>query len=240
MFLKAVGDIRATVHQTQTELDAKDRKPDFEFGVTLDEAQLENHARAFVKQYQQDLEKFIEDNYSSGLVSQAAHNPISRWWKRMQTHLGWSRDKSIRLMVDRHIRNARKNLQSMLDNLEKRHINFRSLIRDSEAFYESFIQVYDKLANLAEAYNSRMRIEKSDQKQQQGKMMYEIIPNSDIYALRKIADSLQKDNANIEWLNKLESSISEMQSTINEAKAQSDSGEGGADDESSDVALGEL
>lgn len=140
----------------------------------------------------------------------------------MQTHLGWSRDKSIRLMVDRHIRNARKNLQSMLDNLEKRHINFRSLIRDSEAFYESFIQVYDKLANLAEAYNSRMRIEKSDQRQQQGKMMYEIIPNSDIYALRKIADSLQRDNDNIEMLNKIESSISEMQSVINESKSQID------------------
>lgn len=216
LFLKAVGDIRATINQTQVELDAKDRKPDFEFGVTMNDGQLENHARTFVKKYQEDLEKFIDQNYR-GLISQAS-NPISRWLKRMQTNLGWSRDKSIRLMVDRHIREARQNLQAMMDNLEKRNINFRSLIRDSEEFYDSFIQVYDKLADLADAYNSRMRIEKSDRKQTKSRMPYEIIPNSDIYSMRTISRVLNSDRIAINHLNTIEQKISAIQNMIDEAK----------------------
>jgi hypothetical protein len=213
-FVKAVGDLNATVYALENEMKAAAIKPDFQFGVTLDETNLENQARNFSKVYGDDVMKIASTE--PALIAQGS--ATSRWVKRMLTHLSWKRDKHLRLQLDRYIKKSRDGLQALLNNLEKKNINFRSLIGQSDDFYASFIEMFDKLADLAESYNSRMRIEKSEKKSQQQKMLHDIIPNGDINTMRTIRNLLQQDRIKIKALEENEIAISNMQRSFEKLK----------------------
>ncbi len=214
VFIKAIGDFQASVYTFDNELRAAQSKPDFQFGTTIDESQLENQARNFVNIYREDLSKFA--NSDEQLIAQGGH--LSRWVKRMLTELSWKRDKHLRLQAAHYARNSRSGLQVMLDNLEKKNINFRQLINQSDVFYDSFIQMYDKLADLAESYNSRMRVEKSERKIKKEKMRYDLIPVTDINAIRTIRNKLMSDRQDIQNLDSLETEVSNLQDALDKIK----------------------
>jgi len=213
-FVKAIGDLQASVYTFDNELRTAQFKPDFQFGTTIDEAQLENQARNFVNVYREDLAKFA--SFDKYLIAQGGR--LSRWVKRMLTQLSWKRDKHLRLQAADHIRNARSGLQAMLDNLERRNINFRQLINQSDAFYDSFIQMYDKLADVADSYNSRMRIEKSERKVKKERMRYDLIPTTDINAMRIIRNRLVSDRQDIRNLDALETEVSKLQANLDKIR----------------------
>ena len=220
-FIKAVGDFKATAQALKDEMLAYQKDNSFEFGSTKDETQLENQARQFVRSR---YEKFASSEDVPIIVQGSG---LSRWVRRTLTELSWKRDKHLRLQVDRQIRDALKGLQPLMDNLEKRNINFRQLINQSGNFYDSFIQVYDKLADLAESYNARMRIQKSEHKVEKKRMKYDLIPNADINAMRNISKMLKADRFNINELDKIETGVSRLQAVLekfNETGVLVDSG----------------
>jgi hypothetical protein len=226
-FIKAIGDLQASVYTFDNELRAAQLKPDFQFGTTVDEGQLENQARNFVNIYREDLAKFASSD-DEQLIAQGGR--LSRWVKRMLTELSWKRDKHLRLQAANQAKSARSGLQAMLDNLEKRNINFRQLINQSDAFYDSFIQLYDKLADLADSYNSRMRIEKSERKVKKERMRYDLIPTTDINAMRIIRNRLVSDRQDVRDLDALETDVSKLQASLDKIRQTGAAPEKGEDE----------
>lgn len=183
-FVKAVGDVKASVDAMEAEMREAASNPEFEIGSTFDEQRLEQQARTFLETQQAQL-KSVARLYDDRIVVYA-NTQLSRFVKRMLQHVSGGRDKAVRLRVDEALRASRKALQDMLNNLERKNINFRSLISSSESFLEAITDVYDKLSRLASMYNSRMRIEKSDRKVRKDRMPYDLIPTTDINDLKKI------------------------------------------------------
>ncbi len=214
-FIKGIGDLGANIYVLNTELKASELKPDFVFGSNINDQQLESQAVQFARSHWNELQSMIPQE---GLVSEGGD--ITRWLKRIKTHLSLGSDKNLRLIVAKDIRNSRERLQVMLNNLENKNINFRALIAQSDAFYDSFIDMYDKLSDLAESYNSRMMIEKSKRKYDKGRMRYDIIRETDIRSIRNIRDLLKQDKQSIAQLESLENQFSEIQRELEKAKEQ--------------------
>ena len=213
VFIKEVGYLLAMLEAFGFEKQHKQIDPDFEFGATLDEEALERISQEFVISKQKELAtKVASDNENSMIVQ---GSDASRWVKRMLTHLSFNRDKNVRIQIDRNLRSARQALQTLMDTLEKRDVNFRTLISQSDVLYGSLINAYEQLADLGDMYNSRMRIEKSVKKQNQERMPYDFIPITDITAMRNIKNSLESDQKNIKALEDIESTISALQAQIN-------------------------
>jgi len=213
VFIKEVGYLLAMLEAFGFEKQHKQIDPDFEFGATLDEEALERISQEFVISKQKELAtKVASDNENSMIVQ---GSDASRWVKRMLTHLSFNRDKNVRIQIDRNLRSARQALQTLMDTLEKRDVNFRTLISQSDVLYGSLINAYEQLADLGDMYNSRMRIEKSVKKQNQERMPYDFIPITDITAMRTIKNSLESDQKKIKALEDIESTISALQAQIN-------------------------
>ena len=218
VFIKEVGYLLAMLEAFGFEKQHKQIDPDFEFGATLDEEALERISQEFVISKQKELAtKVASDNENSMIVQ---GSDASRWVKRMLTHLSFNRDKNVRIQIDRNLRSARQALQTLMDTLEKRDVNFRTLISQSDVLYGSLINAYEQLADLGDMYNSRMRIEKSVKKQNQERMPYDFIPITDITAMRDIKNSLEGDQKKIKALEDIESTISVLQAQINKAQGE--------------------
>ena len=200
-FLEGVGIIKSLAYIADTENKAAENNPEFVYGSLFDEAAIKSQAINFAKE---QMGIFISMNQK---ISQAS-NKASRFIKRMLTHIMPRRDKSLRLTVSRNVRNARKGLQKLLDILEQRNIDFRRLMDASQDFLESVNHVYEGLADLGDMYNSTMRMEKSFRKQNNSKMMYDMIPTMDINSLRVAGKAVGIDLFNIQKLEKLEEDLS--------------------------------
>src|SRR5690606_12377741 len=218
MFIKLVGDIKTSVNAYKTELNLSNGDDSFEFGTTIDEKSLQDQALNFTEAYRKELQTIAKISY--GLVSLAS-NSFTRMLKRFRTQMSWGKiDRSLRLSVDRNLRTSRDNLQQMMDNIEKRNIDFRSLISSSIRFYDSLIDVYTGLASLGEMYNSRMFIEKSKRKSEKEHMPYDLIRETDIRSMKTIARELQKDKEDIKELYSLEESIPDLEAKLNRLQGE--------------------
>lgn len=216
-FVNAVGDWTSNVYAYQSELKASELKPDFEFGVTINDDAFKKQTDHFLQTHWEELYPMLPPN--DGLISEGSDR-FTRWLKRMRTHLSWGPDKNLRLLAAQKAREARRGLQAMMNTLEKRHINFRTLISESDAFYDAFIGLYDKLADLGKAYNSRMMIEKSKNKYKKERMKFDIIRETDIREARNIRDALTRDRQSIKSLDDLESKFSDISSQLEKLKVK--------------------
>jgi hypothetical protein len=214
--VKGIGDLNANIYVFGNEIKESEIKPDFIFGSTINDHQLNSQSLQFVQSHWNELQSIIPQQ---GLVSEGS-DKLTRWLNRIKTHLSFGPDKNLRLITAKNIRDSRDRLQTMLNTLEERNINFRSLIAQSNDFYESFISMYDMLADLAESYNSRMMIEKSKQKYEKGRMKYDLIRETDIRGIRNIANILRTDMMSIKSLENLEESYLEISKEIDQIKEQ--------------------
>ena len=176
--------------------------------TTIDDGDVNSQADNFAKS---EFSKYRD--LATAKISQAS-TYASRFIKRMITHIIPRRDRNLRLLISRNVRQARSGLQGMLDTLEDRHLNFRRLSANSELFYDSLISCYEALADLADMYNSSMRIEKSYRKQKHDRMPYDLIPTLDINALRMMQRYLEADRMSIQKLQELENSITETSNAL--------------------------
>lgn len=199
-FLKEVGLIKSMEYVATVEKNTEGAEPGSMMNKSKLNSQADNFARAEYTRYQDMIQ-------SSGKVAQAS--AASRFIKRMITHIIPRKDRNLRLMISRNIRQAREGLQGMMDVLEDRHLNFRRLTSTSDLFFESLKHVYEGLADIADMYNATMRMEKSYRKQKEIKMTYDLIPVQDINALRMMQTYLEKDSSNIQKLEDFERSIME-------------------------------
>lgn len=201
-FLRVIGTLKSIEYIASVEVNTKLSNPEFEYGEMLDESDIKAQADNFARI---EYNKYTE--VAEGKVAQASE--ASRFLKRMITHIIPRKDKTLRLMVSRNIRQAINGLQGMMDVLEERHLNFRRLAFAGSVFFESLKNVYDGLADIADMYNSGMRIEKSHRKQKNVKMTYDLIPTTDISNLRSVTSMLDKDISNLQKLEGIESLIME-------------------------------
>lgn len=146
--------------------------------------------------------------------TKTAAAPLTRGVRRFITNILPGRDKNIRLRIDAEIKKAQDSLQKMMDILEQRDLNYRMLISYSEDFYNSFTEIFDKLADLADNYNAQLKIEKS-----KGKKVPSTISQLDISYLRRIKNILQGYKDNIGTLKDLEGKLAEKYNEIAKAKA---------------------
>lgn len=212
MFIKLVGDIKTSLNAYKHEKEMAKSDENFQWGSTLNEQALQNNALQFTQGYREELKTLASISHS--LVALGS-NKFTRMLKRWRTQMSWGQaDRSLRLLVDKNVREARKNLQGMMNNLEKRNINFRTLITDSIRFYDSLIDVYDGIFSLANMYNSRMLMEKSQRKKEREYMPYDIIRESDIRNMKYISKELQNDRERIKKLYSLEDKIPELESIL--------------------------
>jgi hypothetical protein len=210
-FVKAIGDWTSNTYILQNEIRASELKSDFTFGSTINEENIKNQVRQYVQSYWDELQEFIP--LQESLISEGSDR-FTRWLKRIKTHMSWGRDKNLRLLTASKIRETRKGLQAMLNNLEKRNINFRLLITESDAFYNSFIDMYNGLADLAESYNSRVMMDKSKRKYKNDRIKLDTIREYDIRSLRNIVSVMSSDRTSIHYLDSLESQFSEIQTEL--------------------------
>jgi len=197
-FLKEVGLIKSMEYVASIEQTTEGAEP----GSMMNESELNSQADNFARS---EYTRYQEMVQSAGKVAQAS--AASRFIKRMITHIIPRKDRNLRLMISRNIRQAREGLQGMMDVLEDRHLNFRRLTSMSDLFFESLKHMYEGLADIADMYNATMRMEKSYRKQREIKMTYDLIPAQDINALRMMQKYLERDSANIQKLEELEASI---------------------------------
>lgn len=197
-FLKEVGLIKSMEYVASIEQTTEGAEP----GSMMNESELNSQADNFARSEYTRYQEMIQ---SVGKIAQAS--AASRFIKRMITHIIPRKDRNLRLMISRNIRQAREGLQGMMDVLEDRHLNFRRLTSMSDLFFESLRHMYEGLADIADMYNATMRMEKSYRKQREIKMTYDLIPAQDINALRMMQTYLEKDTSNIQKLEELEASI---------------------------------
>lgn len=214
VFIKEIGYLLALLQTFESEKKQKQADPSFDMGSTLDENELERASREFVISKQKELAAKVASDNADQIV--VLGSEASRWVKRMLTRLSLNRDKNVRIQIDRDLRLARQALQTLMDTLEKRDVNFRTLISQSDALYSSLINVYDQLADLGDMYNSKMRIEKSEKKQNKERMLYDFIPITDITAMRNIKFALEADQKKMKTLEDMESIISSLHSQMSE------------------------
>jgi hypothetical protein len=200
-FLKSVGVIKSIEYMASISV----KTPDF---TTINEGDVNSQADNFAKA------EFLKYREAAAAKIAQASTSASRFIKRMITHIIPRRDRNLRLMISRNIRQAREGLQGMMDTLEDRHLNFRRLSAGSELFYSSLINCYESLADLADMYNSSMRIEKAYRKQKHDRMPYDLIPTLDINAIRMAQKYLEADRIGIQKLYELENSITETSKAL--------------------------
>jgi hypothetical protein len=148
-------------------------------------------------------------------INKIAADPLTMGVRRLLTNILPSRDKNIRLKIDSEIKNAQNALQKMMDVLEQRDLNYSTLISYSEDFYNSFTEVFDKLADLADNYNAQLKIDKS-----KGKKVSNIISQVEISYLRRIKAILQGYKDNIGTLKDLEGKLADKYLEISKKKEQ--------------------
>jgi hypothetical protein len=214
-FVKAVGDVKASVDTMEVENKEIAVNPEFKPGSSIDEQRLDNQARTFLVTHQSQL-KSMARLYNDSIVKYA-HTGLSRFVRRMLQHVSGGRDKAVRLSADESLRTSRKALQDMLNILEQKNINFRSLISASESFLSALSDVYDKLFRLGHMYNSRMKIEKSERKIKKDRMPYDLISNIDLNELKRIKRNLAHLNDLASRLDKAESSQFDLQQKLDAA-----------------------
>ena len=213
IFLKLVGKIKALTYSAEAEKKAQETNPELVTGSMLNESEINSQADVF-----SDAQFKAFKDMADMKIAQASD--IHRFIRRMITHIIPRRDRSLRLTISRSLRQARAGLQGMLDVLESRHLDFRRLMSNSNMFYDSLISCYESLADLADMYNSTMRMEKSYRKQKNVKMTYDMIPTMDINALRMAMRALEIDRANIQKIEELENLTSEMSNALEKAEAK--------------------
>ena len=215
-FLYIIGEIQAILNAFTVEEQAKNTNPNFEYGSLLDPVRIEGQAKTFVQLHRKDLNA-VGSMYETSLASYGSR--LSRFVKRMLQNVSGGKDRGVRLKADQEVRSSRKNLQTIMDNLEKRNINFRSLISSSSGFLESMGNLYDRLADLADMYNARIKIEKAKHKMQKSRMPYDVITS--IESLRRIGNTFRKDisiTQSLEIYEKELAEISDQLDALNEGE----------------------
>ena len=207
IFLKLVGKVKALAYSAEVEKKAQETNPEVVTGSMLNESEINSQADVFSDSQFKAFKDMAEQK-----ISQASD--VSRFIKRMITHIMPRRDRSLRLTISRSLRQARQGLQGLMDVLENRHLDFRRLMSNSDLFYDSLINCYEALADLADMYNSTMRMEKSYRKQKNVKMTYDMIPTMDINALRMAMRAMEIDRSNIQKIDELEGLVSEMSNAL--------------------------
>ena len=199
-FLKSVGVIKSIDYMASVQ--------PTDVIATINEGDVISQADNFAKA------EFLKYREAAAAKIVQANTSASRFIKRMITHIIPRRDRNLRLMISRNVRQAREGLQRMMDTLEDRYLNFRRLLASSELFYDSLINCYESLADLSDMYNSSMRIEKAYRKQKHDRMPYDLIPTLDINALRMSKKYLEADLIGIQKLYELENSITETSNKL--------------------------
>lgn len=217
IFIKSVGDLTATLLFIQKELEEQKTNPDFVWGSTLNESKLEQEAINFLHVYDEKLKQKFEETLKS-----EASNRFNRGFKRMMTYLSSDKAKHIKINIDKNIQKTRDGLEQMMDNLEQRNINFRSLIDQSSLFYDSIIETFDKMGDLADMYNSAKRMEKADKKTKKETFRFDFIPVTDISNLRFMKTKFQEDKNKIQRLHSAEIQISKFQNILKELQERID------------------
>lgn len=208
--LKVIGAFVYLVMAAKSDLENKNK---FQYGENFNQKDQDVSADNFFKQRITDLnEKLIQDKTltSNGtvelsLISEASG--VSRWFKRMMTHLSSSKDKNVRIHISNNIIQAIKSSQNMMNVLERRNLDFKELIITGESFYQSLYEVFDKLADLAEIFNSNIVYAKSLQKSKKSEDISKMIPISEINELKRITKNIESDHSNISKLTNMSNEI---------------------------------
>jgi hypothetical protein len=207
----------------QREIDAYEKNPNFGFGQTLSDAlksKIEEVADAFVLHHDKEIRSTAAREDS--LVSYGSR--LSRFMKRIVQHVSGGKDKAIRLKADEELRKARSGLQNMMNNLEKRNIDFRSLISASHLFLEGLVGASNKIADLASRYNDNLEIQKYDTIKSNQKKRLDFVRVTRINELRRVSTFLQKDQAKVQELIDTERALSEAQMLMESLKSKSSEG----------------
>lgn len=216
-YLMTIGTIFSVLGMYQKDLsDHESLGDEHSFGIGDNDPNTPEN----VNKINAERDAFVQQAYSelySKASSQEAQlaaygSKLSRFLNRMLQHVSGGKNKIVRLKIDSGLRNARKGLQNMMDDLEKRHINFRGLTNSSALFFDGLIEAFDKLSDLAENYNASSKIH------QDSKQKHQLIPITDITSIRRITQSLQNDKLSIQSLINSESELSEYQTTLENVK----------------------
>lgn len=211
-FIRNIGRISSDIQSLEAEIEASKKRNDFEFGTTYNKSITEKNAETYFQSKYTALLKVVQPN----ITKQAS--AISRKYHKMMTYLSSDKNKHIRLFLSKKIGETRKAIQRVMNSLEKRNIDFKRLIMGSSDFYESLSEVFLKLVDLANFYNSKLRVEKSELKQKGEKFKYEFIPVTEINSTRRIGESLQRDISNIKMVSIYEDKMDDLYSKIDNLK----------------------
>jgi hypothetical protein len=212
-YFRAVGYLKAICHAAKAEETAISMNPGIVPGSTIDDNDMSGQSLNYVEGKMSELKDVIL-SINSGKVAQASS--VSRFMKRMLTHLSPRRDKHLRLTISRNVRDAREGLQGMMDSLEQKDINFRNLIAKSRNFYDSFIRALDEMIDLANMYNSTVKVEKAERKyksvqdKKTYRMPFDIIGQGDISSVARIKQQLEIDRTTISKLYESEQKMSKL------------------------------
>lgn len=215
--LKAIG---VFVYLTLAANEDLENKNKFQYGENFNQSDQEAFADNFFKRRITDLNEQLNQDSSLkangqveiSLISEASG--VSRWFKRMMTHLSSSKDKNVRLHISNNIVKAIQGAQNMMDILERRNLDFKELIITGESFYQSLYEVFDKLGDLAEIFNSNIVYAKSLQKSKKEIDVGKMIPISEINELKRITKNIDSDYNNISKLTSLTNEIVNINSKL--------------------------
>ncbi|MFA5758036.1 MAG: hypothetical protein WC942_01465 [Clostridia bacterium] len=192
--VKFICDLHVTISAYESEKIAIKHKPTITIGSSLDENRLENHSNILYSKYEREvaelLGKTAGDNFNMFVKEAGALNRLLR---RTLTNLSFKKDKQKRLHIDRLIKQCINEIDSLMNILEGKYLNYVYIIKASVKFYNLLSETFLQLAELAEMHNDRLRIYKSQQKKENQKFRDDFIRDSDINKLKNINRSLVSD-----------------------------------------------
>lgn len=124
---------------------------------------------------------------SQGFQPTKQANKFTRFLQRKNVEyltMPSNQSKAIRLKIDKLINNIYPLLDSFMESLEQTGTNLNSLNTKMAGIFDVFGKMYDVLADLAEIYNSGIKLEKHRAKLDSEKVSADIVNNTDIRALR--------------------------------------------------------
>lgn len=121
-----------------------------------------------------------------------ASNRVTRWFKRYWLELVGGRDKTIRQEVDKNLNQSRTAVDKLMDSLEQRNPTMAETIEGIYNFVKEISSAYGKMAELADIYNSITKIQRSEKRRKGKKYFADIIPQTDIYLLKRMEKSLSE------------------------------------------------
>jgi hypothetical protein len=136
--------------------------------------------------------------------------PITRWFKRFLTSLGPGGGRKVRLEVDKAIRDAKVKTNNVMNILEKRNLNMRSLANVCKEHSLAMANMYRSLGYAVKQYNNDMRVLKSEKKMTSDKFMHELIPETYVRDMDRIEGWYKAFADKVEITENLESKIGRL------------------------------